>query len=684
MSNKLVVSELDYDTILANLRSFLQSQDEFTDYDFEGSGLSVLLRVLAYNTHYQAYYMNMLANESFLDTAQLRNSVVSHAKSIGYTPYSKKAPIATINFIVNSENSTAGTLTIPRGYSFLSNLIDGKAYKFIVMDAQTVSKVNGKYTFEGLEIYEGSLASYTYIQEDLTNPKQLYTIPDSSVDTSTIKITVSPSVSNTYSTTFSRATDIVDIDSTSNVYFLQEGMNNLYQVYFGDDIIGSKIPDGGVVRLSYLVTNADSANKANNFIGSTALTDSLSEVITSFSVEPVMAAAGGADRESVDSIKYSAPLTYASQNRLVTYKDYENYIMKSYPVIDSISVWGGEDQDPPVYGKVFISIKTKNNYYISETEKTSIIENIINPKAIVTIKSEIIEPDYLYLQVSTNVQYDQSYTTLTSEELKSRVISTINLYNTTYLNKFGSRFITSKLQESINNIDTSAIIGCDSTIKAEKRITPILGSLNNYEIYFDIPLKQGNYSNKLTTSEFSTYDNGTLRNVTIEEIPNSFTGITSINIINPGMKFTSTPEVIITGDGSGATAEAIVTNGKIEEIKILTPGLDYSYANITLSGGGGYSFEGEAVIDNKIGILRTVYYNSAGERKVVDSNTGTINYDKGTVIITDILINSVNTSDGKIKINCPINTGIITSNKNSILTIDENDTYAITATITSI
>ena len=588
MSSKLIVSELDYDTILANLKEFMKSQEEFTDYDFEGSGLSVLLRILAYNTHYQAYYLNMLANESFLDTSQLRNSVVSHAKAIGYTPYSKKSPKATINFTLNSGNTNPGKLTLPRGYSFLSNLIDGKSYKFINLEDMTVSKVDGKYTFEGLEIFEGQLSGYTYIQDNQTNPKQVFTIPDSSADISTLKVLVSPSTSNTYTTTYTQATNIVSLDSDSQVYFTQEGLNGYYDIYFGDDVVGKSIPDGGVVKMTYLVTNAGAANQANNFIGTSVVSDTLGESLSSFQVTPISAASGGSDRESVDSIKYSAPLSYASQDRLVTYKDYENYIKTNYPVVDSISVWGGEDETPPVYGKVFVSIKTKSNYYLSETEKKSIIANIINPKAIVTIGTEIIDPDYLYLQVNTTVQYDPASTSLSKEDLRGLIEDSVKLYNQTYLNKFESRFILSKLQENINNTNRESIIGCDTIVRAEKRVVPILGSVNNYEVAFNVPLKQGIYSNKLSTSEFSVYDNGTLRSVIIEEIPNSFTGVSSINIINPGRNFTSTPVVSIVGDGSGATGEAVVVNGKIQSIKITNPGIDYSYATISLSGGNGY------------------------------------------------------------------------------------------------
>lgn len=685
MADRLIVSDLDFDLIKENLKAFLKQKPEFTDYDFEGSGLNVLIDALAYNTHYQAYYLNMIANESFLDTAQLRDSVVSHAKAIGYTPFSKKAPMATINFTVKSSSNTYGKLTIPRGYSFLSNQIDGKAYKFIVMDDTSVTKSNTIYYFENLNIYEGQLINYSYIQDNLSNPKQIFNIPDSSVDISTLRVSVSPSVGNTYITAHSLVDDITDVTSDSTVYFLQEERNGKYQIYFGNGVIGRKVPDGGVVRLSYLVTNGSAANKANNFIGTNALVDITSESISNFTVNPVFEASGGSDRESVDSIKFSAPLSYASQNRLVTYRDYEVYIKRQYHNIDSISVWGGESETPPVYGKVFISIKPKAGFYLSQTEKDKILETVIRPKSMVTIRPEIINPNYLYLTITTNVKYDPTKTTLTSEQLKSQIRSAISLYNMTYLNKFDSRFVLSKVQESINYVDTNVIIGCNSVIKSQRKFLPDIGILTTYDINFNIPVMPGTAASRLNSSDFWVYDNyGIKRKVVFEEVPNSFTGITSIDVNDPGAGFTSAPTVRITGDGKGATAEAIIVNNRIERIDVLTAGIDYSKATATLSGGGGYGAVITPVVGSNMGIIRTVYYNNLGDKKIVDPNIGSINYSTGEIHINEINIVQVDSSDGMIKIECPVMSGIVQSEKNSILTIDETDPYSIIINLESI
>jgi hypothetical protein len=260
MANRLNVTELDFDTIKTNLKNFLRNQDEFTDYDFEGSGLNILLDILAYNTHYNAYYLNMIANESFLDTSLLRNSVVSHAKRYGYTPRSKTSPKSVVNFVIETSSTETGQLTLPRGYSFLSNLLDNKVYTFVTKQDATVNKIGTKFTFSNLEIFEGNLNDYSFTQSDSSNPKQIFTIPDQNIDTSTLTVAVQQSSSNTDTVVYSLATDVINLTANSNVYFLQENLNQEYQIYFGDNVIGKKIPDGGIVNVNYLSTNGSEAS----------------------------------------------------------------------------------------------------------------------------------------------------------------------------------------------------------------------------------------------------------------------------------------------------------------------------------------------------------------------------------------------------------------------------------------
>jgi hypothetical protein len=685
MADRLNVAELDFDTIKQNLKNFLKQQSEFTDYDFDGAGLSVLLDILAYNTHYQAYYLNMIANEAFLDSALLRDSVVSHAKTLNYIPYSKKSSVATINFIVETEDSSSGTLTIPKGYRFLSNQIDGRVYNFIVLNDTTVTKSGTRYVFENLNINEGQLTSYRFVQSQQTNPKQIFTLPEDNIDTQTLQVTVSPSLSNTSIEVYELVTDVTETTGESKVYFLQESRTGKYEIYFGDDVLGKSIPDGGVVTVNYLITNGQDANKANNFIAAQSLIDTNEQSLTNFVIESVESANGGSDRENIDRIKYGAPLQYASQNRLITYKDYEVFIRSAYPNLDSVSVWGGEDELPPIFGKVFVSLKPRDGFFISESEKERIINSIIEPKSIVTVVTEFRDPEFLFINSSSTVQYDPNKTTLTPDALRNTIKNAILIYKNQYLDVFNARFAISKLQEAIDSVDTNSIIGSDTLIRVQKRFTPIIGTVSNYNVDFNIPLLQGSTFNKIKSTEFDVNDSfGVRRTVSLEEVPKSFTGINAIEILNSGTGFTSEPTVTITGDGFGAIARAVVSFGKIQRIEIVNPGIDYNRAVVTITGGGGFGAQAIAVIDTKIGRLRTVYFTLTAERVIVNSNVGEIDYDRGVIALNDLNILQSRTPDGLIRIDSGIQNNIIQSARNTILTIDEDDLLSIVVNLQTV
>ena len=686
MADRLRVTELDFDTIKLNLKTFLNQQSQFTDYDFEGSGLNVLLDILAYNTHYNAYYLNMVANESFLDSALLRDSVVSHAKTLGYLPHSMKAPNATINFLVNAPTSTDGTLTIPAGYSFLSNQIDSKVYNFVVLEDTTVTKANNSYYFENLDISEGQLITYSFNHNQTTNPKQTFTLPDNDIDTTSIKVGVSPTSTTTDIAVYNLVTDILDVTNDSEVYYLQETKNGQYQIYFGNGVIGKTLPDGAVVSVTYLVTNGTSANKANNFVGALTLTDSLNETLTNFTVTPVSAASGGAERETVDDIKFGSAAQFATQNRLITTKDYESYIRKNYPSIDSISVWGGEEETPRAYGKVFVSLKPKEDYYISETEKRRILTEIIAPKAIVSVETIIRDPEYLYLLVSNYVQYNKNKTTQNAEGIKNSIKNSILLYNQTFLNKFGATFVLSKLQDSIDGVDLNAILGSETVLRLQKRFEPDLTISASYVINFNSVLHRGTLTNRMTSTEFDVFDRtGTRRTVILEEVPQSYTGVSSIQVTNRGAGFITNPTVTITGDGVGATATATIVNGGLDSITVTNRGSGYTRAVATLSGGdGGYGATAIVILDARYGNLRTIYFDDLAQRQVVQEDVGTIDYNLGIVTLNDLRILSVVSTDGLIRLTIESERGIVTSNKSTIITIDPTDTSSITTNLVEI
>jgi hypothetical protein len=679
-TNRLTVTDLDFDTIKTNLKNYLKSQSEFTDYDFEASGLNVLLDVLAYNTHYNAYYLNMVANEAFMDTAVLRSSVVSHAKSLGYVPQSTTAPRAIIDLTIPTGSNTADSLTLPRGFNFRTNLLDNSTYNYTLLTDTTVDKVGSDFVFRNLSIYEGELISYNYTYNSATNPKAVFPIPDANVDTTSIVVTVQVSSSNLSSATYSLGTDVLDVTSNSEVYFLQEGQDSKYEIYFGDAFVGKKLTDGNIVNMSYLVTSGSASNRSNNFVATSSVSP-----YTVYNITSVQQSSGGAERESTDSIKLNSTLQFATQNRLVTTKDYESYIKKSYGAVDSVSVWGGQEEIPPVYGKVFISIKPKANYFLTEAEKTRIIDEIVKPKSIVAVSAEIRDPEYLYLKLANKILLDRKKTSLSDEQLKNLIRSAVFSYSDLNLNKFDSTFVLSKAQDSIDGVDLNSIVGSETTLRLEKRFTPDLNNSKTYSIKYNAKLHRGTILNRLTSSEFTVNDSlGTLRTAIIEEVPESYTGLSRIDVTDAGFGYTSAPTVTITGDGTGATAVATIVNGRVSAITITNRGINYSRAVVSFSGGDGYGATAIAVLDGRFGTLRTVYFNELSERQTINSNAGTIDYDTGEVTITNLRILSVLTSDGDIRVEIESEDGIISSVRNTILTIDQTDSTVVTTEITAV
>jgi hypothetical protein len=537
-----------------------------------------------------------------------------------------------------------------------------------------------------LDISEGQLITYSFNHNQTTNPKQTFTLPDNDIDTTSIKVGVSPTSTTTDIAVYNLVTDILDVTNDSEVYYLQETKNGQYQIYFGNGVIGKTLPDGAVVSVTYLVTNGISANKANNFVGALTLTDSLNETLTNFTVTPVSAASGGAERETVDDIKFGSAAQFATQNRLITTKDYESYIRKNYPSIDSISVWGGEEETPRAYGKVFVSLKPKEDYYISETEKRRILTEIIAPKAIVSVETIIRDPEYLYLLVSNYVQYNKNKTTQNAEGIKNSIKNSILLYNQTFLNKFGATFVLSKLQDSIDGVDLNAILGSETILRLQKRFEPDLTISASYVINFNSVLHRGTLTNRMTSTEFDVFDRtGTRRTVILEEIPQSYTGVSSIQVTNRGAGFITNPTVTITGDGVGATATATIVNGGLDTITITNRGSGYTRAVATLSGGdGGYGASALVILDARYGNIRTIYFDALSQRQVVNENVGTIDYNSGTITLNDLRILSVVSTDGLIRLTIESERGIVTSNKSTIITIDPTDTNAITTNLVEI
>ena len=472
-SNKFVVSDLDFDAIKSNLRTFLQDQTQFSDYNFEGSGFAVLLDTLAYNTHYLGFNANMLANELYLDSADIRKNIVSLAKMLGYTPSSPKAPVAGVDIILN--NATGSSVTMNKGTAFTST-VDGTSYQFVTNQDVTISPADGVYRFSNVNIYEGTLVTYRYTV-DSTDVDQKFIIPSANADTSTLKVTVQNSAADTSTTTYSLASGLKSLTSTSKAYFLQETDTGKFEVYFGDGVLGQNLSDGNIVILEYIVTNKEEANGASTF----ALSGSIGG-FTNVSVSTNSSAQGGAEAETKESIRYNAPLQYTAQDRAVTTTDYETLVKSIYPNALSVSAWGGEDDETPVYGVVKIAIKAASGSTLTDTTKQNIITSL-QPYNVASVRREIIDPETTSILLTVNAKFDKRATTKTADTLKSEIISAITNYNTNTLQKFDGVFRYSKVTGLIDDVDTS-ILSNITTVNMRKSFTPTLNSSTRYDVYF--------------------------------------------------------------------------------------------------------------------------------------------------------------------------------------------------------
>jgi hypothetical protein len=678
MADRLKVTELDFDTIKTNLKNFMKQQTEFQDYDFEGSGLSVLMDILAYNTHYNAYYTNMIANESFLDTALLRNSVVSHAKKLGYIPRSTSAPRAIVNVTIDSGSPTSGSLTLPKGYSFLSNDIDGVSYNFVTLENYTKSKTGNTWIFNSIPIYEGQFNTYSYSYSQIDNPKQIFTIPDYSIDTKTLKVLVQQSSTNTNISIYNMADGVLGSKGTDEVYFIQEGLNSQYQIYFGDNVFGKALPDGAVVTLEYLSTTGTASNSANNFIGSASVSG-YSAII----VDSLVAAAGGTPRETVDEIKFAAPLQSLSQNRAVTKNDYIKLIQQRYPYFDAVNVWGGEENKPPVYGKVFISAKPKLGFEVTDTVKDYLKNEILKPISILTVSPEIVDVDYNYLKVVCELFYEPTNTTQTTYDFESSIRQLLLNFADLNLNKFNTYFNYSGMERAVQDYST-AIISNEIELYVGKKFRPDLINPNTYVLDWGFELDKGASSSTFeSTPDFTMLDgDGVQRQCFFEEVPSSYTGIESISVTNGGFGYTSTPTIEIIGDGVGASAYATIVNGKVSKITVTSPGINYTTASIRILGGGGSIAAASAVLEGRYGYIRTSYYKidevtNEHTKIVLNSNSGTIDYFLGTLVIPAFNPLAVNNDFGDIMIMMKPKSNIIQSKLNKMLVLDETDPTSV-------
>ena len=463
-NKKINVTDLDFDQIKINLKNFLSGQEQFQDYDFEGSAMAVLLDVLAYNTHYNALYNNMAINEMFLDSARKRNSVVSIAKMLGYAPRSATCSKALVTLnVAPPVGSNATALVLPT-YSQFTTSIEGKTYSFYNIGSYTKSISNGVFNFQDIELIEGTPLEFRY---EVT-PTARFIIPNKNVDLKTLLVRVQDNPSSSVYTTFTLAENLADVNKFSKVYWIKEIDDGLYELNFGNDAIGMALDNGNVVHLNYFVSSLDVANGARSFTynGATLLSGANVSVVTT------SVAYGGDTSEDIDSIRFNAPKIYAAQNRAVTPDDYKALVYSLFSDAASVSVWGGEDNNPPVYGKVYLCIKPKTGATkLTTTQKTQLISGILAKRNVVSVIPEIVDPEYINIAIDTTVHFNPQATTKTANEIGSIVRNTINTYSNNELNKFDGIFRYSKLTRLIDESDPS-ITNNITTVKLRRALIP--------------------------------------------------------------------------------------------------------------------------------------------------------------------------------------------------------------------
>ena len=496
-NSTLSVSELDFDTIKSSLQTYLQGQTEFSDYNFESSTLSILLNVLSYNTYHNSFYLNMVSNEMFLDSAQLRTSVVSRAKMLNYTPRSSVGATAAINAVVTPGDSPT-SITVGANTQFSAS-INGISYSWVTSESTSLtSQPNG--TFIGtLNIVEGTPLQHRFTV-NTTSPVR-YILPNENTDTTSFTIRIQESAANSVTSTYTLVSDLSTVDSTSTVYYIQENEDNLYEVYFGDGVFGKKPINGNIVIIDYRVVSGTAVNGANTFATPASLGGYSNFTTTTSSV-----AQGGALQETIESVKFNAPFKFQSQDRLVTMQDYKNIILTENGDLSSINVWGGEENDPPIYGKVFVAAKPTSGSLLSNQKKEA-IRTSLKSRNTLSIDVEMVDATYLYVNPTITVRYNPELTSLSAAALNDKVQTALISFEADKLGTFGNKFYLYELTERLKDADSS-FISVDADILLEKRFIPLTTEISTYQInyYQKVFEPHAGHLGSLTSTTFTVDD----------------------------------------------------------------------------------------------------------------------------------------------------------------------------------
>ena len=613
-NSSIVLTQLDFDSYKDSLKTFLKSQDRFKDYDFDGSNLSVLLDVLSYNTYQNAFYLNMISNEMFLDSAKLRDSVISHAKELNYLPRSFRSSSAVIKLVITSADAAKRSIVIPKGTSFTSR-VDDFTYNFsttenYVITNRTPSGSNFVYESEAIRVYEGNYLSDTYTV-NYDRPLN-YKISNKRVDLESLLVTVFEDNGTTVQT-YKRATSLFGHDGNSKVFFLQPGIGDTYEVVFGDGVVGRKPKNNSVCIIEYRTCNGELPNGAFKFIN-TARIDNEPNVV----IETITAATDGAVAEDLTSIKYNAPRAFTTQERAVTSEDYENLLKANFPEINAVVAYGGEDANPPQYGRIFLSIDLQEVDGLPKIKEAE-YKRFLRSRSSVAIEPLFVSPDYTYIYVNTNIKYNINLTGLNPEDIRTNVIDSILNHASTNLNNFGRTLRYSRFIRDVDAAEAS-IISNETQIELVKYLTPVLST---------------------TVTSTPTSTSGSLVSLATSGVVSSGQNVT-IDFKNP-----------LRNDVPGKGAEHLI--GDIHVV---------SSSTFTYNGLANCRLE-----DNGDGIMRIINTSGTQHRTILD--IGTVDYDTGIIRIDNF--NITNYTGTSLKIYAKPRTLDITSSQNVILNILEND-----------
>ena len=575
-NSSLSVANLDFSDIKGNLKQYLQSQDLLKDYDFEGSNMNVMLDILSYNTYMQNFYLNMVAAEGFIDSAQLRDSVVSHAKTLNYLPGSHTASKAVIDFEILPAN-TPSSITVPK-YTAFSTQVDSNTYSFTTNERITVSAdTDGRYLVEDLEIFEGDIV-YEYFTINSANTGQRFVLQNKEIDVNSLTVTVLTSATDTTNSIFTKSLTTIGLDGSSNVYFVVPAEDGKYELQFGDGVVGKKLINGNVVEAVYRKTAGDLPNGANSFTIGTAdiAHDNTSITVTS-------TAKGGGIAESIDSIRVNAPRSITIQDRTVTVSDYKTLLLQNFNDIETLNVFGGEEATPPEFGKVIVSVDLKNADGIPDSRKKD-IEDFLRLRSPLSVIPKVIDPEFLFVQVNSDVRYDPNRTSKSDLDIKTLVVDKIQEFANTNINKFDTTLRSSQLARSIDDADTS-ILNNDTFITLKKTINPDLGVANSFVL---------NFNNKIQ-----------------QEIPDAFNQYVdgSAPVQSTAFTFSNLTSCTLRDNGLGTLQIVRQANGDIQVVENNIGTVDYEEGVVSINTFEVSSFEGSAITVTTTPSNRTVKSN---------------------------------------------------------------------------